>query len=91
MSTESEQAMKAFMERIERASSNKGFMKRIRCRSIDARLDTIDARLDRVDKTFLNVYAARHHRSPTGSWNTAFRLTTIADQTWSTEFLKSVG
>jgi hypothetical protein len=30
--------------------------------TIDARLDTIDARLDRVDKTFLNVYAARHHR-----------------------------
>jgi tetrahydromethanopterin S-methyltransferase subunit G len=58
MSTESEQAMKAFMERTDT------FMKRIDARldTIDARLDTIDARLDRVDKTFLNVYAARHHR-----------------------------
>jgi hypothetical protein len=39
------------------------FMKRIDARldTIDARLDTIDARLDQ-DKTFLNVYAARHHR-----------------------------
>jgi tetrahydromethanopterin S-methyltransferase subunit G len=45
MSTESEQAMKAFMERTDT-------LKRIDARldTIDARLDTIDARLDRLTR-----------------------------------------